>query len=201
MATFRYDATKPTISITAPAAGPYLLNQVVRVAFSCNDALSGVASCVGTVANNGSLDTSVVGRQSFTVSATDAAGNSASAVVEYQVSYPWAGFFQPVDNLPTVNSVKAGSAVPIKFSLGGNQGLNIFAAGYPASQSKSCSTGAPVDEIEQTVTAGASSLQYDAGAGQYIYVWKTEKAWAGQCRQLTVRLADGTDHQAAFTFK
>ena len=32
-----------------------------------------------------------------------------------------------------VNIVKAGSAVPLKFSVGGYRGLDIFAAGYPAS--------------------------------------------------------------------
>ncbi|MGE5603197.1 MAG: lamin tail domain-containing protein, partial [Nitrososphaerales archaeon] len=34
------------------------------------------------------------------------------------------GFFQPVDNLPTLNTVKAGSAIPVKFGLGGVKGLN-----------------------------------------------------------------------------
>jgi len=42
----------------------------------------------------------------------------------------FSGFFQPVDNLPTLNLVKAGSAIPVKFSLGGNKALSIFAAGY-----------------------------------------------------------------------
>ena len=51
------------------------------------------------------------------------------------------------------------------------------------------------------VTAAGSSLAYDAMSDQYIYVWKTETAWAGSCRQLIVRLADGTDHRANFTFK
>jgi hypothetical protein len=40
------------------------------------------------------------------------------------------GYFQPVAN--TIwNSVQAGSAIPVKFSLNGNQGLNIFAANFP----------------------------------------------------------------------
>src|SRR5438445_3582384 len=42
-------------------------------------------------------------------------------------SYSFSGFFAPVDNPPTFNRVKAGTAVPVKFSLGGDQGLNIFA--------------------------------------------------------------------------
>jgi len=39
-----------------------------------------------------------------------------------------------VDNPPTKNVVKAGAAVPVKFSLGGDRGLNIFASTSPSSQ-------------------------------------------------------------------
>jgi hypothetical protein len=115
--------------------------------------------------------------------------------------YDFTGFFQPVDNLPTLNAVKAGSAVPVKFSLSGNQGLNIFSAGYPVSQTIACGSGAVIDNIEQTVTAGSSSLSYDASTDQYTYVWKTTTTWAGTCRQLIVRLNDSTDHPANFKFK
>ena len=54
--------------------------------------------------------------------------------------------------------------------------------------------------VEETVTAGGSSLSYDPTTGQYIYVWKTEKSWAGTCRQLRVKLMDGTSHIANFNF-
>lgn len=88
----------------------------------------------------------------------------------------------------------------MKFSLNGNKSLSIFAAGYPVSQPTACATGAPLDTIEQTVTAGSSSLSYDPTTNTYTYVWKTDKAWAGTCRQLTVVLVDGTTHVANFNF-
>jgi hypothetical protein len=116
------------------------------------------------------------------------------------IYYNWTGFFPPVGKLPTVNAAKAGSAIPVKFSLSGYQGLNIFATDYPKSEEILCDSTNSVDGIEQTVTAGVSSLNYDATADQYIYVWKTEKAWAGTCRQLVVKLIDGTYHRANFTF-
>ena len=88
----------------------------------------------------------------------------------------------------------------MKFSLAGNQGLNIFAAGSPTSQKINCDSSDPIDLIEETVTAGGSSLSYDASSNQYNYVWKSDKAWAGTCRQLSVKLIDGTTHVANFKF-
>jgi hypothetical protein len=111
------------------------------------------------------------------------------------------GFFQPVDNLPLVNVSTAGQAIPVKFSLSGDQGLNIFAPGYPASSQIACDSNEPGSVIDETVTAGGSSLSYDAATDRYIYVWKTQRAWKGTCRMLDVRLTDGTDHYAKFRFR
>jgi hypothetical protein len=125
--------------------------------------------------------------------------------------YDFSGFFSPVDN-PDVatNKAKAGSSIPVKFSLGGDQGLDIFATGtnpttnetftYPTSTAMTCDSTDELDAIEETVTAGGSSLQYDAALDQYTYVWKTNKAWAGTCRQLVVKLADDTYYRAYFQF-
>ena len=115
--------------------------------------------------------------------------------------YDFTGFFPPVDNAPAFNTAKAGNSVPVKFSLNGFQGLDIFFNGYPASRQISCTTGESLGNYEQAETAGDSSLSYDAVTDQYNHVWKTEKAWAGTCRQLTVILKDGSIHTANFTFK
>ncbi|MCF6378413.1 PxKF domain-containing protein [Nocardioides KLBMP 9356] len=117
------------------------------------------------------------------------------------VSWPWDGFFQPVDNLPVVNTVKAGQAVPVKFSLGGDRGLDIFAAGFPQSGQTTCSGAGTYDAIESTDTPGAAVLTYEPTTQRYHYVWKTSKAWAGQCRTLVLRLKDGSEHRAEFRFR
>ncbi|HYF25788.1 MAG TPA: PxKF domain-containing protein [Baekduia sp.] len=116
------------------------------------------------------------------------------------LEYDFDGFFQPVDAGDVLNAAKAGSAIPVKFSVGADHGLDIMGVGSPTSQPISCDAGAPVDAVEETVTAGSSSLSYDPVAGHYVYVWKSEKAWAGTCRRLTVALADGTAHTARFKF-
>ena len=194
------DVTPPAITIASPGNGDsYTLGSSVPADYSCLDSGgSGLASCAGPVSSGAAIDTSTVGPHSFTVNAADNAGNTSSATNNYSVLYNFAGFFQPVDNLPIVNSVKAGSAVPVKFSLRGNQGLSIFAVGYPKSEQITCDSTASVDGIEETVTAGGSSLSYDSATDTYNYVWKTDKAWAGTCRQLVVKLNDGAIHRANF---
>jgi len=117
------------------------------------------------------------------------------------IYYDWTGFFPPVDNVE-LNVAKAGRAIPVKFSLSGYQGLEIFEVGYPRSVVINCELPDPgAIAIEGTETAGGSSLSYDATDDQYIYVWKTDKAWTDSCRQLVVKLIDGTYHRANFTFK
>jgi len=113
--------------------------------------------------------------------------------------YAFTGFFAPVDNA-ALNVAKAGSAIPVKFSLGGDQGLDIFADGYPKAVPIACDTGEPFDTIETYVVASNSGLKYSADADQYTYVWKTQKGWTG-CQQLQVKLDDGTTHTADFKFR
>jgi hypothetical protein len=134
----------------------------------------------------------------------------ASKTFKVKVLYDFKGFFSPVDNPNVLNKAKAGSAIPVKFGLGGDMGLDIFYKGdkdaqdnaisYPTSQRITCASQALLDDIEQTVTAGSSSLSFDASTSRYHYVWKTDKAWAGACRKLTLKLKDGTVHEAYFKF-
>ena len=197
--TVSVDAAPPTITVASPMATTYNLDQSVVVSFSCADIESGIASCAGTTGNGNLLDTSTVGTKTFTVIATDNVGQSVETTVMYEVIYDFSGFFAPVNNPPSVNSVKAGRSIPVRFSLTGDQGLAIFGSD-PVSQKVVCDASAPIGEIEVAETAGASGLSYDAADDQYTYVWKTDKAWAGTCRQLVVTLDDGTQHIAQFAF-
>jgi hypothetical protein len=79
--------------------------------------------------------------------------------------------------------MKAGDAAPMRFGLGGNRGLDTLAAGAPPSSGVACPGGTVPDDIEQTVAAGTSSLSYSASSDTYTFVWKTQKARAGSCRQ------------------
>jgi hypothetical protein len=188
------DVTPPVISI---GSGVFLAGSAPQVV--CSDAGSGIASCQVTP---NPVD-NTIGTHSVHVKAVDRVGNVTEADGSYTAIYPFSGFFSPVDNLPTLNLIKPGQAVPVKFGLGGNRGLAIFATGYPAAETISCSTSALIDPVEQTVTAGDSSLSYDAGSQQYSYVWKTPSSgWpSGACRQLLLKLVDGATYRANFKAK
>jgi hypothetical protein len=141
-----------------------------------------------------------VGSYTVTVIVTDEFGSSGSASTSHSVVYNFVGFFQPIDSLPAFNRAQAGQGIPVKFSLSGAQGLAIFENDYPVSQQIGCESSSVGGEVEETVTAGASSLSYDPATDTYTYVWKTNKSWAGTCRQLLVTLDDGTVHVANFNF-
>ena len=116
--------------------------------------------------------------------------------------WPFTGFAQPVDNSPTVNSMHAGRTVPVKFSLGGDRGLDIFASGYPQVQSVSCSSESG-DVVEETFASEPSHLTYSSANDQYTYLWRTDRSWAGQCKKLELKFVDhwNSNQGAIFSFR
>ena len=196
---FQIDATPPVL--TCPAAGPFLLHsgdQPVGPA-GVDASVSGLDEAASTL--TGIITTESVGPQTLAFTAFDLAGNSASRDCTYAVIYDFGGFYPPVEPAPALNMAKAGQSVPLKFSLGSDQGLNVIAAGYPTSQQVKCTTLEPVGQASPIKPAGQSGLSYAAGNGWYSYVGKTDKGWAGTCRVLTLQLDDATQHPAYFQFK
>ncbi|HEX5016260.1 MAG TPA: PxKF domain-containing protein [Actinomycetes bacterium] len=194
------DRKAPTITCASPAPVFYLNQSPANVTGGAVDGGSGPP----TQALSEAADTSsVLGNpKSVTFNASDAVGNAGAKQCAYSVVFNFHGFFSPVD-IGLYNVVNSGQAIPVKFDLSGNQGLNIFLAGYPQSTKVACNTGTGMDDIEETVTAGNSSLTYNNGTpyGQYHYVWKTDKAWASTCRRLDLKFIDGTTRSAVFQFK
>jgi hypothetical protein len=131
-------------------------------------------------------------------SPSDANYTGASKTVVFAVGYDFSGFFLPVRNSPVINLAKAGQTIALKFSLGGYQGTGILAAGSPSSSSTACPAGASVARVDSEDEDGNSGLH--ASGGRYTYYWNTDPAWAGTCRTFVLRLADGTAHEALFSF-
>ncbi len=203
------DMTAPTVTVSSPVAGTaYLFGRSVPVTYSCADESggSGVASCTGVIAAAGgtrsvpatgaTVNTTLVGSQTLTVTAVDKVGNQRSTTKAYTVVYAFAGYFAPVSSTGTT-AVKAGSAASLPFSLGGDRGLSIRAPSFPVSYPVNCSTRARTG-VNVTTTG---TLSYVRSSGRYTYKWTTAKSWAGTCRTFVLTLKDGTSHPATFAFK
>jgi len=80
------DATPPVVTIITPGDGDeYEIGEAVDVDWEASDALSGLANAEGDI-----IDTSTAGTKTFTVTATDMAGNETTVTHTYDVlTPPW----------------------------------------------------------------------------------------------------------------
>jgi hypothetical protein len=123
-ATFTLDTKAPSMTLGAPAAGTYLLNQSVLASYSCADESggSGLASCGGTAPNGSPVATASVGTQTFAVKATDRADNTASHSINFSVAYQICALYDQNQ------SHRRGSAIPIKLQICDSTGINASSA-------------------------------------------------------------------------
>jgi len=189
--TVKLDKTPPVITINVPAATTYTINQVVNADYTCADAVSGLASCVGTVVSGSPIDTSTVGVHSFTVSSSDIAGNSTSTTVSYTVAYGICNLYDPT------KVKKAGSTVPIRIELCDAAGNDLSSGAIavhadlitPGSLAPT-STSNPGDFFIFDATLGTS--------GGYIYNEQTKGLPPGTYMLHFSAAGDPTDHTAVF---
>ncbi len=200
----RRDDEAPAIEVTAPLDGAsYALGARVRAQYRCVDEPggSGVATCEGDVLPGARLDTSTTGSHRFTVTARDGVGNVATRTVAYRVVYAFTGFRGPLRGEPFVNEVRAGATVKVRFGLGGDQGLGVLAPGAPTSVEVPCDAiGEPAGGGEPAISRSVRGLRYSARRDRYAFDWRTQRVWAGTCRQFMLTLSDGTTHRALLRF-
>lgn len=201
-----YDITAPTVD---PASGTPL-----TIAFALDPSLfpPGDAAALGTVTlvrdgtpipdcNGRALDATnpddvcVSDRR---LDATTGVGRilvaswHASTWVAARRTYTFTGFFSPVTAPEgSFNAVKPGAAVPLKFGLGGDQGLNVISS--VTTRAIDCTSRA---ETGAAVAAATHALTYDATSGRYTLVWKTARTATG-CLRVSLRLADGSPPRSA----
>jgi len=189
------DATAPVATFTSCPAD-VILGSTVSATWTASDAHAGLAT-----PDSGSipLDTSTIGSRSVDASATDNVGHPVTVTCEYRVVFNFAGFAKPVVNVPGTTNLRAGDTLPLTFTLGGNQGLAVIASGYPQSAPITCATSPELTTGDAT-TAQRALIYTQAKGGRYTYFWRTDPAWTGTCRQVVVKLVDGTYHRANVRF-
>jgi 6-phosphogluconolactonase len=204
------DQTAPTIDLVAPAEGAqYEQDAAVAVDYTCADeGGSGLRSCTGDVPAGDPLDTSTPGAHDFTVVARDGEGHETTVTHSYTVTAPppsapeagldFQGFLGPTHE---GSVVRAGEAIPIVFSLGGDRGLDVLAAGSPSSVQTDCDHPGTPTGGDQASSQSSRGLIYHSWTGHYVFMWQTTKAWAGTCRTFVLGLRDGGVARLTVSFR
>jgi hypothetical protein len=149
-----FDAGAPVISIATPPEGArYARGQVVNASYSCidSDGPSDVASCSGPVSSGSPIDTLSTGSHSFTVNASDQAGNTSSRSASYTVD----------GSAPTISVTTPANAATYTQGQVVNAGYSCTdpdGSGDVASCDGPVSSGSPID----TSTTGSHNFTVNA---------------------------------------
>jgi hypothetical protein len=95
------------------------------------------------------------------------------------------------------NTARAGSMVPVKFDLDVDPGSGVL---FEPLQVYACEAW-PFGDSDDAVSGDGAGLRYDPADDQYVFNWKTDSAWAGECKALVVTLQDGSYVIAEFEFR
>jgi hypothetical protein len=160
----RIDKKAPTITVTAPTASNYVLNQAVTVHFSCADAGSGIASCTGSSPDGGNLNTSTAGLHTFVTNANDNVGYNVVALFDQ------------------TKAARSGSTIPIKIRLVDANGANVSSPAITVHAISILQVSSQSSSVLQD--AGDANpdfdFRYDSSLGGYIFNLKTAGYGTGQ---------------------
>jgi hypothetical protein len=185
-----YDGTAHPCTGAVKGLGDELSGAPVAITYSRGGTATTDVTSVGTVGVLGSY----AGSSNYT-----AASRTGTVAIG---AWTTKGFYQPVDMNGTLNTVKAGSTVPLKFELfaGATEKTGVSDVASFRTQTLSCQgLTALTDDIEMTTTGG-TSLRYDTTGGQFIQNWQTPKT-VGVCYAATMTGKDGTQITAYFKTK
>jgi len=196
------DKTPPQVTINIPASGGvYLLNQALTADWSATDSLSGIASATGTLPSGAAIDTSMAGTKTFTVVATDIAGNTATQTSSYTIAYNFLGILPPIraDGSSIFN---LGSTVPVKFRIADANGNYVSTA--TANLTYQYITGDVLGTVKEPISTSAANegntFRYDSTDNLYIFNLGTEGMATGTY-QLNINLDDGTTHTVRISLR
>jgi hypothetical protein len=192
------DAAAPVITINGvQAGGIYTLGAVPTPSCTATDSGGSglVGGCTGTLTGG---TTNGVGTFTYTATASDAAGNTATLVITFRVVYKWDGFLQPINDTAhqqgSASIFRAGSTVPAKFQLKRADGTVVQAASAPqwlAPARGSATTSPPDESVYSDPATSGSYYRWDATSQQYIFNWGTARNQANYYWRIGVMFDDG----------
>jgi virginiamycin B lyase len=190
------DDVAPTIEIDSPEDGSIVITGAAPHAdFRCADeGGTGVATCVGTAAD-GSPVAATPGAHRFQVTASDGAGNTASASTSYLA-------FSSVDGSIAAGSHRSGTWATLELGLGARLPKNaavLVAPGFPVSGRVDCAEPSVALDAPTEADVRLSTRQ-----DRLVVRWRVDRAWRGTCRTITIRFAQpgwtGADATFAVAF-
>jgi hypothetical protein len=159
---FRIDATKPTIAFSMPAEGGiYRQGDSIASDYSCDDNLSGVDSCTGNVADGAAFDTGTSGNHTFSVLATDVAGNTRSVSHTYYVTPSNSTARETLGNLKAM----PGDTIDVGYDFtipGRHPAVTLRFAGASVSLTITCDSGSGGGTIDVPISDRTYDVAKDA---------------------------------------
>ncbi|MBI4908849.1 MAG: putative Ig domain-containing protein [Acidobacteria bacterium] len=206
--TVKIDRTAPLIVVTAPLDGAAIpVNTSITAAYACSDALSTIASCIGTVPAGTSFTVTTTGPQTFTITATDQAGNTAVRTIRYNGAYQFNGYMSPLQPAGSFSGTSnLGQAVPLKWELRDGQNnlisdlsttidIRTYYTG-PRNGTTPCSlaTAGPVFVLYLPTIGATGGSTFRVSNGQYTFNWDTSTGapTGSGCYTVAVQLSDGS---------
>ena len=121
----RVDQSSPNVVINTPATGAeYLTGAPVAADYACSGVPADIESCSGTVAIGMAIDTGTPGAKTFSVTATDLAGNQSTVTQGYAVKDPTPSLVT-VDDSATTEPGRAVAISVLDNDSGGSGPLSI----------------------------------------------------------------------------
>jgi hypothetical protein len=195
------DDTGPVVTVTGVTNGAtYILGSVPVAGCSTSDGSgSGVATNASLTGPSGLSQNGVGTASGSCGGATDNLGNPQSPdplTFTFHVIYDPAGIsgiLQPI-NPDNTSVFKRGQAIPVKFSLSGDEFFGFVTTGWTIQrQLVPCSVFDGTDQLLESVGSNTPSqyFRYDASADQYIYNADMHNLGVGTCWNFKVTLDSG----------
>lgn len=184
------DSTPPVITTPGNLTAEATSSRGANVTYADPTAIDDVSGSVPVSCDHHSGDLFPLGITTVTCTATDAAGNAASAAFTVTVDYSWSNALTPI-NADGSSIFKLGSTVPVKFQLtGASAGITDATATVSYAKVSSGIAGSVYEAVSTSAGTTGNLFRYDATSGQYIFNWSTKGLDPGTY-QISIVLGDG----------